>query len=61
MCQKELDSSLPVEPSFFGRKLYDSEASHGELGADFFPEGSQRVYVSLLQACQYFLISQMLM
>lgn len=26
--------------------MYDSKASHGELGADFFPEGSQRVYVS---------------
>lgn len=26
--------------------MYDSKASHGELGADFFPEGSQRVYVN---------------
>lgn len=34
----------PVEPFMAGRKTYDSSATHGELGADFFPEGSQRVY-----------------
>ncbi|KAH0363141.1 hypothetical protein KCU65_g7611, partial [Aureobasidium melanogenum] len=33
-----------IEPSFVGRKMYDSKSSHGELGAEFFPEGSQRVY-----------------
>ncbi|KAK6005753.1 hypothetical protein QM012_007395 [Aureobasidium pullulans] len=38
------ESMDAIEPSFLGRKLYDSKASHGELGADFFPEGSQRVY-----------------
>ncbi|CAD0051082.1 unnamed protein product, partial [Aureobasidium pullulans] len=32
-------------PHLSGRKMYDSKASHGELGADFFPEGSQRVYL----------------
>lgn len=36
-----------VEPHFVGRKEYTSKATHDELGADFFPEGSQRVYVNL--------------
>ena len=34
-----------VEPSFTGRKLYDSDATDKEFGQKFFPEGSQRVYV----------------
>ena len=34
-----------VEPSFTGRKLYDSDATDKEFGRNFFPEGSQRVYV----------------
>ncbi|KAG9518800.1 hypothetical protein KCU93_g8284, partial [Aureobasidium melanogenum] len=38
------ESMDAIEPSFVGRKMYDSKASHNELGADFFPEGSQRVY-----------------
>ncbi|KAK4633945.1 hypothetical protein CLAFUR0_03750 [Fulvia fulva] len=33
-----------IEPHMKGRKLYDSNSTHGELGAYFFPEGSQRVY-----------------
>ncbi|KAK2805090.1 hypothetical protein FQN50_006335 [Emmonsiellopsis sp. PD_5] len=33
-----------VEPHFAGRKLYTSTSTHDELGPDFFPEGSQRVY-----------------
>ncbi|KAF2639692.1 hypothetical protein P280DRAFT_453694 [Massarina eburnea CBS 473.64] len=33
-----------IEPFMHGRKTYDSKATHTELGADFFPEGSQRVY-----------------
>ncbi|KAL4979360.1 hypothetical protein BDW66DRAFT_148483 [Aspergillus desertorum] len=37
----------PVEPFFKGRKIYDSKATHEELGPDFFPEGSQRVYALL--------------
>ena len=36
-----------IEPHMSGRKLYDSKATHEELGDAFFPEGSQRVYVSL--------------
>ena len=36
-----------IEPHMSGRKLYDSKATHEELGDDFFPEGSQRVYVSV--------------
>ncbi|KAK5022455.1 hypothetical protein LTS07_010115 [Exophiala sideris] len=36
-----------IEPYFVGRKLYDSKSSAGELGADFFPAGSQRVYALL--------------
>lgn len=34
-----------VEPYMTNRKTYDSKSTHEELGADFFPEGSQRVYV----------------
>ncbi|KAL3429491.1 hypothetical protein BDV09DRAFT_190094 [Aspergillus tetrazonus] len=34
-----------IEPFFKGRKIYDSNATHKELGPDFFPEGSQRVYL----------------
>ncbi|KAI1829237.1 hypothetical protein DTO006G1_9827 [Penicillium roqueforti] len=36
-----------IEPFFQGRKTYDSQATHEELGPDFFPEGSQRVYALL--------------
>ncbi|KAL4906180.1 hypothetical protein BDW74DRAFT_151445 [Aspergillus multicolor] len=36
-----------IEPYFKGRKTYDSKATHDELGPDFFPEGSQRVYALL--------------
>ncbi|KAK8068770.1 phytanoyl-CoA dioxygenase [Apiospora phragmitis] len=36
-----------IEPFFVGRKLYDSNATHGELGEEFFPKGSQRVYALL--------------
>jgi len=36
-----------IEPYFVGRKLYDSKSSASELGADFFPAGSQRVYALL--------------
>lgn len=33
-----------IEPHFKERKLYDSKTSHDELGDDFFPRGSIRVY-----------------
>ncbi|KAL4764252.1 uncharacterized protein BDW70DRAFT_156908 [Aspergillus foveolatus] len=33
-----------IEPFFKGRKIYGSNATHEELGPNFFPEGSQRVY-----------------
>lgn len=33
-----------IEPHFQGRKLYDSKSADQELGDDFFPAGSQRVY-----------------
>ncbi|KAF4965632.1 hypothetical protein FSARC_6595 [Fusarium sarcochroum] len=33
-----------IEPYFVGRKLYTSDATHKELGKDFFSPGSQRVY-----------------
>jgi hypothetical protein len=39
--------TIKVEPFMAGRKIYDSKATHNELGADFFPEGSQRVYALL--------------
>lgn len=42
---KEMQDAL--EPHFEGRELYASKATHGELGDDFFPEGSQRVYALL--------------
>ncbi|KAM0701712.1 hypothetical protein Q7P35_010621 [Cladosporium inversicolor] len=35
-----------IEPHMSGRKLYDSKATHEELGDAFFSEGSQRVYKS---------------
>ncbi|CAG7558233.1 unnamed protein product [Fusarium equiseti] len=38
------ESMVAIEPHFAGRKLYTSTSTHDELGADFFPEGSQRVY-----------------
>ncbi|KAI4840586.1 hypothetical protein E4T44_07907 [Aureobasidium sp. EXF-8845] len=38
------ESMDAIEPCFSGRKVYDSKATHDELGTDFFPEGSQRVY-----------------
>lgn len=28
--------------------LYDSDATHEEMGKEFFPEGSKRVYVGIL-------------
>ncbi|KAL4810345.1 hypothetical protein BDV18DRAFT_156712 [Aspergillus unguis] len=36
-----------IEPYFVGRKTYTSNATYDELGPDFFPEGSQRVYALL--------------
>ena len=36
-----------IEPYFKGRKLYDSKSAAGELGNDFFPQGSQRIYALL--------------
>ncbi|KAL4879279.1 hypothetical protein BJY04DRAFT_220399 [Aspergillus karnatakaensis] len=33
-----------IEPHFAGRELYTSDATHKELGKDFFSPGSQRVY-----------------
>ncbi|KAK8845635.1 hypothetical protein IAR55_006351 [Kwoniella newhampshirensis] len=36
-----------IEPHFKARKIYDSKASYDELGEDFFPEGSLRVYALL--------------
>ncbi|KAK7407834.1 hypothetical protein QQX98_010005 [Neonectria punicea] len=38
------ESMGAIEPFLTGRKLYDSKSAHEELGVDFFPEGSQRVY-----------------
>ncbi|TVY60050.1 Dioxygenase swnH1 [Fusarium oxysporum f. sp. cubense] len=38
------ESMGAIEPHFSGRKLYTSTSTHDELGEDFFPEGSQRVY-----------------
>ncbi|KAF4960119.1 hypothetical protein FGADI_1137 [Fusarium gaditjirri] len=40
------ESMAAIEPHFSGRKLYTSTSTHDELGEDFFPEGSQRVYKS---------------
>lgn len=36
-----------IEPHFAGRATYTSKATHNELGDDFFPEGTQRVYALL--------------
>ena len=36
-----------IEPHFKARGRYTSKATHNELGADFFPEGSIRVYALL--------------
>ncbi|WZH45518.1 Phytanoyl-coa dioxygenase [Fusarium acuminatum] len=36
------ESMAAIEPHFSARKLYTSTSTHKELGADFFPEGSQR-------------------
>ncbi|KAI7769236.1 hypothetical protein LZL87_011953 [Fusarium oxysporum] len=38
------ESMAAIEPHFSGRKLYISTSTQDELGEDFFPEGSQRVY-----------------
>lgn len=38
---------IAIEPHFRARGKYTSKATHGELGADFFPEGSLRVYALL--------------
>lgn len=46
-----------IEPHMSGRKLYDSKATHEELGDAFFSEGSQRVYVRLCRCgfnCEMF-------
>lgn len=43
------DCMAAIEPHMSGRKLYDSKATHQELGDSFFPEGSRRVYVRLCQ------------
>ncbi|CAD6583319.1 MAG: hypothetical protein CYPHOPRED_002336 [Cyphobasidiales sp. Tagirdzhanova-0007] len=36
-----------IEPHFKPRTMYTSKATHKELGEDFFPEGSLRVYALL--------------
>ncbi|KUJ06753.1 uncharacterized protein LY89DRAFT_692351 [Mollisia scopiformis] len=38
------ESMAAIEPHLAGRKMYNSSATHEELGDGFFPEGSQRVY-----------------
>ncbi|CAI6095299.1 unnamed protein product [Clonostachys chloroleuca] len=42
-----------IEPHFIGRKLYTSDATHNELGKEFFSPGSQRVYPSILRLTIY--------
>ncbi|TYJ56745.1 hypothetical protein B9479_002515 [Cryptococcus floricola] len=41
LLQKTMDA---IEPHFGKRGIYRSKATHNELGQDFFPEGSQRIY-----------------
>jgi hypothetical protein len=36
-----------IESHFKAKGTYTSKATHNELGADFFPEGSMRVYALL--------------
>ena len=36
-----------IEPHFGSKKTYTSDATHGELGEGFFPEGSIRIYALL--------------
>ena len=36
-----------IEPHFADRRIYDSKASHGEIGEGFFPYGSIRIYALL--------------
>ncbi|KAL5333541.1 hypothetical protein BJX70DRAFT_403507, partial [Aspergillus crustosus] len=38
------DCLTAIEPYFAGRALYTSDATHNELGKEFFSAGSQRVY-----------------
>lgn len=41
------ETMTAIEPHFKARTSYSSKATHEELGADFFPEGSLRVYALL--------------
>ncbi|KAG7529661.1 hypothetical protein FFLO_05505 [Filobasidium floriforme] len=41
------ETMTSIEPYFRGRTTYKSKATHNELGQDFFPEGSLRVYALL--------------
>lgn len=36
-----------IEPYFEGKTEYSSAATHNELGSDFFPKGTQRIYALL--------------
>lgn len=36
-----------LEPHFKDKQIYDSAASHGEIGEGFFPYGSIRIYALL--------------
>jgi hypothetical protein len=36
-----------LEPHFKARKIYASKSTHQELGPDFFPDGSLRIYALL--------------
>ncbi|WVQ79665.1 hypothetical protein IAT38_001765 [Cryptococcus sp. DSM 104549] len=38
------ETMASIEPHFAARKIYDGKSTHNELGEDFFPEGSLRVY-----------------
>jgi len=41
------ETMAAIEPHFKARGKYTSKATHEELGEDFFPEGSIRVYALL--------------
>lgn len=45
LMQHQADMHRTVEPHLAGRELYTSDATHNELGKEFFSPGSQRVYV----------------
>lgn len=48
LCPELLEDCMQaIEPHFKARGIYQSKATHTELGNDFFPEGSQRVYALL--------------